>query len=229
MFCRWCGKENPPGSKRCMYCGTSLEPQPQKNNRGWIIGIGVGVALLCIIILGVTLVMFRKPQPNQRKRSYAMPSPSAAITATPTPTHTPTPTPVPTQAPTQVPPPAQQVNPNAQQRALYLDMAQQIEDYTATYLDPAVYQQDINRESAVVFQKWDDLLNMVYQYLRMVMSEETFANLQAEELDWIARKEAAIEAAGAEWGDGTGAPMARNVTGIDYTKERCYYLISLIP
>jgi len=60
------------------------------------------------------------------------------------------------------------------------------------------------------------------------MTKSDFKKLEQEELNWIRQKEAAIEAAAKDWQGGSGEPMARNMTGIDYTKDRCYYLISLI-
>ena len=56
----------------------------------------------------------------------------------------------------------------------------------------------------------------------------TLPALEAEEAAWIQTKESAIEAAGAEWEGGSGEPLARNAAGIQYTRERCYYLISLV-
>ena len=89
-------------------------------------------------------------------------------------------------------------------------------------------QSDINMESGVVFEKWDVLLNEVYQYLKTEMSESEFKQLEADEFAWIAEKEKAIAEAGAQWEGGTGEPMARNMTAIEYTRDRCNYLISLI-
>ncbi len=114
-------------------------------------------------------------------------------------------------------------DPNSQKRVPTVNRTQ-----LQSILDTAMTQVDINQESGVVFQKWDMLLNEVYQYLKTIMTDSEFALLYEEEIAWIGEKEAAIEAAGAEWGGGSGEPMARNMTAIEYTKARCYYLISLI-
>lgn len=106
--------------------------------------------------------------------------------------------------------------------------AEEIEEYAWNYLDTAMTQSEINSESSIVYKKWDALLNDVYQYLKKILPESEFKALKSDELDWIAEKEAAIEEAGAEWAGGSGEPMARNTAGIEYTQERCYYLISLI-
>ena len=52
--------------------------------------------------------------------------------------------------------------------------------------------------------------------------------LEKDELLWIAEKEAAIEEAAKYWEGGSGEAMVRNVTASDYTKDRCYYLISIV-
>ena len=111
---------------------------------------------------------------------------------------------------------------------MFLDEADDIEWYSETYLETAETQSEINSESSIVYKKWDALLNEVYQYLKTIMSDSEFKQLQEDEIAWISKKEKAIEAAGAEWEGGSGEPMARNLTAIQYTEERCYYLISLI-
>lgn len=110
----------------------------------------------------------------------------------------------------------------------FLDKADDIEWYSETYLETAETQSEINSESSIVYKKWDALLNEVYQYLKTIMSDSEFKQLQEDEIAWITKKEKAIDAAGAEWEGGSGEPMARNLTAIQYTEERCYYLISLI-
>ena len=69
---------------------------------------------------------------------------------------------------------------------------------------------------------------LLYQYLKTILPADEFKVLQADEYKWIQKKENAVEAAAAEWEGGSGEPMARNTTASSYTKDRCYYLISLI-
>lgn len=106
--------------------------------------------------------------------------------------------------------------------------AAEIERYSAEYYETAQTQADLNLESYNVYVKWDALLNEVYQYLKESMDAEEFAALEADELKWIAEKEAAIEAAAEEWKGGSGEPMARNSAAAKHTEERCYHLISLV-
>lgn len=89
-------------------------------------------------------------------------------------------------------------------------------------------QQPMNPASADVFQKWDDLLNEVYQYLKISLPQSEFATVQTEQIQWIKDKESAVEAAGQEYAGGSMEAMQRNSVATEYTRERCYYLISLI-
>ena len=110
----------------------------------------------------------------------------------------------------------------------FYEKAELIQEYSDNHLDTAMTQSDINIESGVVFEKWDALLNEVYRYLKTEMPESEFKQLESDELAWIAKKEKAIDEASAQWEGGTGEPMARNMTAIEYTRDRCHYLMSLI-
>ena len=110
----------------------------------------------------------------------------------------------------------------------YYNKAEEIEIYAQNNLDTAATQTDINLESMIVFEKWDVLLNEVYRHLKSVMPDSEFKQLEADEIKWIKEKEAAIANAVAPVKGGTAEPMARYGTGIEYTRDRCYYLISLI-
>lgn len=153
-----------------------------------------------------------------------MPTPEIIVqTPAPTPTVTPVPTPVVTYSP------APNLNyGHLEKKNEFLNKAAEIRAYSEMYYESSMTQYELNTESAVVYKKWDDLLNEVYQYLKIILSDTEFKKLQKDEIEWIKKKENAIQAAGAEWAGGSGEPMARNSVGIQYTEERCYYLISLI-
>lgn len=106
--------------------------------------------------------------------------------------------------------------------------AEEIEKYSKENYETATTQSQLNTESYNVYVKWDSLLNEVYQYLKATMPSEDFASLEADEIKWIEEKEKGIAEAAAEWEGGSGEPMARNSAGIEYTSQRCYYLISLL-
>ena len=60
------------------------------------------------------------------------------------------------------------------------------------------------------------------------MSTEEYDYEISDPQDDSGETEIAIDEASAEWEGGSGEPMARNMTAARYTKDRCYYLISLI-
>ena len=78
------------------------------------------------------------------------------------------------------------------------------------------------------YQKWDNLLNDIYSYLMQVLPEDKRAALRSDEIAWINRKEAAISAAGLEWEGGTFRPVAELSEAAAQTRDRCWYLISLL-
>lgn len=104
----------------------------------------------------------------------------------------------------------------------------ELENYENDRTGNAMTQTEINQATYAVYQKWDALLNEIYQYLKNTLPDAEFSSLQADEKDWIQKKEAAMAAAAAEYAGGSMAPMASNSKGAQYTKERCEYLISLI-
>ena len=212
---------------------------PKNNNTGLIIAIAVLASVLVIVLIAVMIFVassinsgetitqdtsaVTSTQPQQPVQQ-----PQQPVQQQPTPQPQPQPAPQPQPQPQQ---PVQQQpasNDKATKKSAYSARAAQIEEYTKTHLDTATTQVEINRESANVFEQWDVLLNDVYQYLKTIMPNDEFKQLEKDELNWIKEKEKATKDASAEWGGGSGEPMARYGTASRYTKERCYYLISLI-
>lgn len=212
---------------------------PKNNNTGLIIAIAVLASVLVIVLIAVMIFVassinsgetitqdtsaVTSTQPQQPVQQ-----PQQPVQQQPTPQPQPQPAPQPQPQPQQ---PVQQQpasNDKATKKSAYSARAAQIEEYTKTHLDTATTQVEINRESANVFEQWDVLLNDVYQYLKTIMPNDEFKQLEKDELNWIKEKEKAMKEASAEWGGGSGEPMARYGTASRYTKERCYYLISLI-
>ena len=212
---------------------------PKNNNTGLIIAIAVLASVLVIVLIAVMIFVassinsgetitqdtsaVTSTQPQQPVQQ-----PQQPVQQQPTPQPQPQPAPQPQPQPQQ---PVQQQpasNDKATKKSAYSARAAQIEEYTKTHLDTATTQVEINRESANVFEQWDVLLNDVYQYLKTIMPNDEFKQLEKDEINWIKEKEKAMKEASAEWGGGSGEPMARYGTASRYTKERCYYLISLI-
>lgn len=109
----------------------------------------------------------------------------------------------------------------------FLERAAAIERYDNSLDYDSMPQVEINTSTYEVFKRWDALLNDVYQYLKSTMSASDFESLKKDEQNWVAEKENAIETATADWRGGSGEAMISNTTAIQYTKDRCYYLISL--
>lgn len=205
----------------------------QKQTESVIVALVILFVTLLMMIAGV--VIYRANRPHRSNRSSGgggTVTSSSTVSPKPSEMPKPTETPKPSQtAQPESPKPAETPEMSSDKLAkknAFLETAADIEWYSEQNLDMAGTQAEINRESGIVFEKWDVLLNEVYRYLQTIMSDSDFQQLQNEELIWISEKETAIEEAGAEWGGGSGEPMVRNLTAIQYTKERCYYLISLI-
>lgn len=238
MNCRRCGKNNRPNAKYCAYCGMTLSAQKKKNNQKQTEGVIVALIIVLVLILTIVVGVVIYKNNNPRNVSYGGGSEGDSLPPPRFATNDLVPSEeeyendyedieIPTEEPRRT------ERPSVSDRKLikqeeFLDRAYDIEVYSENYLETAETQLEINNESGIVFQKWDILLNEVYQYLETIMTDNEFANLQEDELDWIMDKENAIEASASEWEGGSGEIMARNFTAISYTKERCYYLISLI-
>ena len=119
-------------------------------------------------------------------------------------------------------------NSNEEKYSEFIEKAEEIEEYSKESYETAETQQAMNIESYNVYLKWEALMNEVYEYLGENVSADVFSALEDEQEEWLFEKEKAVEEAAAKWKGGSGEPLARNSEGIKYTKERCYYLISLL-
>ncbi len=255
MNCIRCGRSNPSNAKHCIYCGTLLAVQSdmvnysdkyknRKQREAILVILIIILILLLVIVAGVLIYKSNRSRnvsyndglgnnslyastfsssevvtseqnatyENEDDESSAVESEEMTV-----------PIEIPNQTEEQP-----DIEDKLTKKDMFLDKADKIEEYSQNYLDTATTQSAINNESAAVYKKWDDLLNEVYQYLKTILTESKFAQLQEDELNWISEKENAVEEAGAEWVGSNMEPMARNMTAIEYTQERCYYLISLI-
>ncbi len=250
MNCKICGSNNPDNADKCLSCGAPLPVNNNSQQNGTVrnqnrktdttlVAVLLVLALVLVGLVGAYLYNTTGQRhmnsnhdeddtmaPSLSYEQEATPLPTIAPTERPLPTLYPTPTvPAPTPLPTPTTPPYER---DLVVKNEFLNKAKEIRKYSQNYLETAQTQYEMNDESYIVYQKWDSLLNEVYQYLKSTMSDAEFAALQQDEVEWIHEKENAIELAGAEWSGGSGEPLARNAAGIEYTEERCYYLISLI-
>ena len=91
-------------------------------------------------------------------------------------------------------------------------------------LQEAYTQADMNILSGEIYQAWDDTLNAIWSILKETLDVDAMEALTAEQLNWIAEKEAAVQAAGAEVDGGSMYPMVVNGEAAKWTKERVYLL-----
>ena len=88
----------------------------------------------------------------------------------------------------------------------------------------AVTQMDMNLTAAEMHQMWDDTLNIVWGLLEANLSEADMEVLRKEEREWIAFKDAEVQAAGQECEGGSIQPSVEASRAADLTKARVYEL-----
>lgn len=89
-------------------------------------------------------------------------------------------------------------------------------------------QMEMNQISYEIYQLWDDELNAIWKTLKEVLDSEKMEKLTVEQREWITYKEKEINAAGAEFGQGTMRSAIENSEGTDLTKKRIYELVEYL-
>ena len=250
MFFRMRGKNIPDGVKFCPYCGNTTVRGKKRGNGGFLVTIVVLSVLLCAAVVAIILM-----KPWEKKSSYTakdeisstepqvgtsdnekyiiqdesanimFENPGEAFETAGESFDVITDGSADEESSESVENVEEAVNPIA---AYFLERCENTEKWATALWEIAVTQHEINAASAEIYAKWDKILNEVYEYLKDTMPPEEFELLKADEIEWIKEKDAAVEAEGKNWEGGSGAPMAMNGVASAYTKERCYYLISLI-
>jgi len=249
MICPKCGHRNVHGDMYCSECGTKLSANKPKNNdvqlKAVIIVLVITVILTLLTLSAVVGFVVYKNNTSSGKNGdnihnvaevteepENIVSPVVETIAPATETSA-----VETIAPaietkrpikTYAPEKTEKNDGRYEKKEEFRERAKAIENYSERNLETAMAQSEINYESGVVLDKWDELLNDVYQYLKKILPADEFEELKKDEIAWIKEKEKAADEAAAEWEGGSGAPMIWNTTALDYTRDRCYYLISLI-
>ncbi len=83
---------------------------------------------------------------------------------------------------------------------------------------------DMNITAAEMYQMWDDTLNIVWGLLEANLNEVDMEVLRKEEKEWIAFKDAEVQAAGQECEGGSIQPSVEASRAADLTKARVYEL-----
>lgn len=92
----------------------------------------------------------------------------------------------------------------------------------------AVTQMDMNITAAEMCQLWDDTLNIVWGLLEANLNEADMEVLRKEEREWIASKDAEVQAAGQECEGGSIQPSVEVTRAADLTRARVYELAEYV-
>lgn len=86
-------------------------------------------------------------------------------------------------------------------------------------------QLEMNQDSYKEFKIWDKELNRVYKLLYKGLLAKQKKVLKKKQIRWIKKKEKEAAKEAAQWADGSGQPLARNMVLITETKKRLRWLI----
>ncbi len=92
----------------------------------------------------------------------------------------------------------------------FKNRADKIETEYKKSSDDWLTQAEMNMGTSEYYEKWDTLLNEVYQYLKLTLSTVEFEKLKADQIKWIKEKEAKVEEGSKEWEGDSGRAMAMN-------------------
>ena len=90
--------------------------------------------------------------------------------------------------------------------------------------EEAVTQSEMNETAEEMYKLWDDTLNVVWGLLEANLNEADMEVLRKEEREWIAFKDAEVQAAGEENGGGSLQPLLEAMKAAELTKARVYEL-----
>ena len=90
--------------------------------------------------------------------------------------------------------------------------------------EEAETQGDMNVAAKEMYQLWDDTLNTIWGFLEESLDKTDMDALRKEESEWIASKEAEVQAVGEETGGGSLQPLVEAMKAAEMTKARVYEL-----
>lgn len=108
----------------------------------------------------------------------------------------------------------------------FLSQIKQNDNWINEALSYAYTQSELNSITSEELNRWDKLLNKIYQYLKSIMIQTEFEDLQVDERNWVSRKEKDVKKFADECTLGSAAVMEINSYESRITEERCYYLLS---
>ncbi len=84
---------------------------------------------------------------------------------------------------------------------------------------------DILEAEKETYNRWDEILNEIYDLLQEELSSDEAADLEEEQLDWITEKETSASLEASEYDEETMQEITNYKVQAQYTKERCYELV----
>ncbi len=94
--------------------------------------------------------------------------------------------------------------------------------------EEAVTQTEMNETAKEMYQLWDDTLNAVWRLLEANLNEADIEVLRKEEREWIASKDAEVQAVDLENGGGSLQPLLEAMKAAELTKARVYELAEYV-
>lgn len=116
----------------------------------------------------------------------------------------------------------------SEKKEYFLEKLDYLEDYSRTLQSSANSQTEMSKASKEIYDKYDELLNEVYSYLKEVMPEDKFSKIESDEKGWVIRRDEAIEEAGKQYAGGTMYGMVRSSAGAEETKKRINELLDFL-
>ena len=108
--------------------------------------------------------------------------------------------------------------------AMEISYAEEREKEVEKMQKEAVTQTEMNESAAELYRLWDDALNVVWRLLEADLDTADMEALREEEMEWIASKDAEVQAAGQEHEGGSAQPLDEAMKAAELTKARVYEL-----
>ena len=86
----------------------------------------------------------------------------------------------------------------------------------------------MNMLSYEIYQIWDDVLNELWNTLKLTLDQEKMDNLLEEQRAWIVTKEEEVKQAAEAVSGGSLAPLVSNQKAAELTRTRVYELASYL-
>lgn len=105
-----------------------------------------------------------------------------------------------------------------------ISAAESLDSVYSQNMKEAKTQLEYNTIAESMYQNWDGTLNEVWKLIAADLDDATMEQLRAEERQWIADKDAAVEKEAASAEGGSAYAMIKYTTAAEITKERVYEL-----